>query len=616
MDSIKDSSHNINPVNFNPFSSSKVDDPFQEHFDDLSLYRDEFKNLLGIVKEIKNDTNAQTKTALVIGEAGNGKTHLMMRFLRSVSKTNRFLFVGKPNNKDSILFHTYTKILESFIQKIDESPYSQLEYLLAKSFSAIIIEFSKNSKVIETLKKNHLNIYENFGGEGTDRRRNNWKILERNMLKWHRDNYGSDPISINILKALIKYTYYKDENKKDIVISYLSGRELDIEVLNSVDLEAWSSINLEEFSLKAISLFGKLSIFDEPLIISFDQLEAMSSDEDLLLSFGESVKELITVTPNSLVILNLFPNRWIEYEALFDGSFIDLVGKNRIMLETPNSRELKNMLQRRALASDIDLDILFEDRTIYKDILKQNSIRRVLNRASDYYKLYTQNIPLPKEIIVSLEDKVEALIKRIAYLEAREGIEHSPIEIKTEFNIERYINKIHSQKLKEYDKKSIIDDKQDIDKLKYILNSLNEIYPIEINAFKSKRVLPEHIIIKTEKFSYVVGFLHLEGRLFVSRIKNFNELLEQHPEYYFRLFRDRRESIIKGKTSKDEQDRLNNSPNGKFMIMLQDDRVIYETIYQLIIDLQNRDIELPLKELMESIFALYKDFWLCKLLDN
>ena len=50
--------------------------------------------------------------------------------------------------------------------------------------------------------------------------------------------------------------------------------------------------------------------------------------------------------------------------------------------------------------------------------------------------------------------------------------------------------------------------------------------------------------------------------------------------------------------------------------MLQDERVIYETIYQLIIDLKNRDIDIPLKELMSSIFDIYKDFWLCKLLDN
>jgi len=601
----------------NPFSSSKVDNPFQKHFDDIELYENEFANLLNIVDEIKRDENAQSKTALVIGEAGNGKTHLMMRFLKGASDTNRFLFVGKPNDKNSILFHTYTKILESFIQKIDKSIYSQLEYLLAKSFSSIIIaQAKKTSKVIDILKQNHLNIYERFGRDGTDTKSRNWRSIEKAMLKWYRGTHSNDNISINILKALIKYTFYKDENKRDIVINYLSGKDLDIEELSSVGLEPWSMINLEEFSLKAISLFGKLSIFDEPLIISFDQLEAMSSDEELLLSFGDNIKELITTTPNSLVILNLFPNRWREYEALFDGSFIDLVGKNKIILERPSASSLKSMLKQRALYYGMDLDAIFRDKLIYKDILQYSSIRGVLNRASDYFKLYTHSIPLPKEIELSLEDRFRELLVRVEHLESLHKIENNSIQTKIDFNIERYVRKIHSQKLKEYDRKTIIDDKQDIDKLKYILTSIDELYNFQLDFFKIRKVLPEHIIIKTDRFQYVVGFLHLEGRLFVSRIKNFNSLVANHPEYYFRLFRDNREKSIRGKVSRDEQTKLDNSKNGRFITMLQDDRVIYETIYQLIIDLKNRDIDIPLKELMDNIFDIYKEFWLCKLLDN
>jgi hypothetical protein len=129
-----------------------------------------------------------------------------------------------------------------------------------------------------------------------------------------------------------------------------------------------------------------------------------------------------------------------------------------------------------------------------------------------------------------------------------------------------------------------------------------------LDFFKIRKVLPEHIIIKTDRFQYVIGFLHLEGRLFVDRIKNFNSLVANHPEYYFRLFRDNREKSIRGKVSKDEQSKLNNSKNGRFVTMFQNDRVIYETIYQLIIDLKNRDIDIPLKELMDSIFDIYKSF--------
>ena len=601
----------------NPFSSSKVDNPFQNHFDDTHLYKDEFKNLLNIVEEIKKDRNNQSKTAIVIAEAGNGKTHLMMRFLNRVSNTNRFLFVGKPNDKNRILFHTYTKILESFIQKIDDSPYTQLEYLLAKSFSSIYIQMaSKNSKSIEALKENHLNIYQKFGRDGSDAKRNNWLKIEKTMIKWYVNLYGDDIISINLLKALIKYTFYKDDNKKNIVINYLSGKDLQEEKLKSVGLESWSDIHIEEFSLKAISLFGKLSIFDEPLIISFDQLEAMSSDRELLLNFGESIKELITHTKNSLIILNLFPQRYREYQSIFDGSFIDLISQNQITLQRPDHTQLKLMLKERAKSYGINLEDIFMDNLIYKDILKHSSIRKILNSSSDYLKLYVHNIPLPKVIELTIEERYDLLLKRIEKLEKIHNIENVyETEKPIDFDIISYINKIYEQKLTDYEKKTIIDDKQDIDKLKFILTSIDNIYNFQLDFFKMSKVLPEHIIIKTDKYQYVVGFLHLEGRLFINRIKNFNHLVANYPQYYFRLFRDERENKIVGKVSKEEQEKLNNSQKGKFIIMTKRERVIYETIYQLIIDFENRDIEVSLNELINAIFKTYKDFWLCRLLE-
>ncbi|MBN2826329.1 MAG: hypothetical protein JXQ76_13445 [Campylobacterales bacterium] len=603
-----------NAQKYNPFSSSKVDTPFQNHFDFPKLYADEFTHLLSLIDEVKSDSNHQSKTALVLGQAGDGKTHLMMRFLNAVSHTNRFLFIPKPNSAKRILFHTYTKILESFIQTIDGSAYSQLEYLLAKSFAAIIIPRSQNSKAIEALKSNHLNIYERFGQEGSDTRRRIWNTLEKLMINWYQGVYGNDLISINLLKALVKYTYYKDAAKKDIVISFLSGKDLDEEVLESVDLAPWSEIDIEEFALKAIQLFGRLSLFDEPLIISFDQLEAMSSDKPLLLEFGEKIKELITHTPNALIILNLFPNRWSEYEALFDGSIIDLLGKNKIYLQRPSNALLKELLQSKALSHKIELDDIFEDRLIYNDILNHSSIRRVLNRASDYFKLYIHDIPLPKDSQPTLQEQVAALLKRIEHLEKLNHIEHKPT-IQIDFDIDSYIEKVYNQKYKEYDKKSIIDDKNDLDRLKYILNSIKELYHFKIDFFKTKKVMPEHIIIQTDKFNYVVGFLHLEGRLFVNRIKHFNHFVATQPHYYFRLFRDARESEIRGKISNEEIEKLNNHPQGRFITMDKEHRVIFETLYQLITDLKSKDIEIKLEDLMHNLMHKYSDFWLCKLLN-
>ena len=103
---------------YNPFSSSKVDNPFQDHFDYKEIYKNEFNYLTSILDEVKQDKNHQTKSVVVLGEAGSGKTHFMMRFLKNSSNTNRFLFIRQPNDEDSVIFHIYLRILESFAKKI------------------------------------------------------------------------------------------------------------------------------------------------------------------------------------------------------------------------------------------------------------------------------------------------------------------------------------------------------------------------------------------------------------------------------------------------------------------------------------------------------------------
>jgi len=251
-----------------------------------------------------------------------------MRFVKNVSKTNRFLFIRQPNNPNAVLFHIYARTLESFKEKIDHSKYSQLEYLLAKSFSKIIINDIQNNKITQVkskirdiLSQNHLSIYEQFGKDSSKQKANNWKVLTKMMLKWLKSENASDLISENILKALLKYTYYKDESKREIILRYLGGNEIDAQELASVDLAPWDNHHTkEEFALQAISLFGKLSIFDEPMILCFDQLESMTYNDILLRNFGEALKEIVTHTPNSLIILNLFRPFSYYFQNFFDNS--------------------------------------------------------------------------------------------------------------------------------------------------------------------------------------------------------------------------------------------------------------------------------------------------------
>ena len=269
----------------NPFSSSRVDTPFQNHIDFKEIYAQEFAGLKALLQHIKADSNHQSLGSVVIGEAGSGKTHLMMRLAQELLPRHRLLFIRQPNHPETVLYHIYSRILESFVEVVPQYRYGQLEYLLAKSFSQIVIKTllakpklsKKDEAFIELLSADHLNIYNAMlGQEGSDKKRNNWQFIEKKTLAWWQTHYGFSGYASTIIRGLIKYCYYTDPHKRTCIKRWLAGQYLETQALTEMQLYSWEeSLSLEAFALEAIAVLGKLSIIDEPLLMIFDQLEGL-----------------------------------------------------------------------------------------------------------------------------------------------------------------------------------------------------------------------------------------------------------------------------------------------------------------------------------------------------
>ncbi|MCI5145594.1 MAG: 3'-5' exonuclease, partial [Candidatus Electrothrix sp. AR3] len=131
-------------ISHNPFSNTRVDSPFQQHPDLDAIHHHAFTRITTLLEEIKNDPNQQSQGVVILGEAGNGKTHLMMRLARHTLENNRLFFIRQPNHEQAVFYHIYSRMLESFIETIPGTDYSQLEYLLGRSFSGIVINALKN----------------------------------------------------------------------------------------------------------------------------------------------------------------------------------------------------------------------------------------------------------------------------------------------------------------------------------------------------------------------------------------------------------------------------------------------------------------------------------------
>ncbi|MCI5146244.1 MAG: exonuclease, partial [Candidatus Electrothrix sp. AR3] len=271
-----------------------------------------------------------------------------------------------------------------------------------------------------------LNIYKILGKEGSEIKRRNWDYVERQTLQWWQETYGVSDYANDIITGLIRFCRYSNLHKRELVRRWLAGQRLAEEELQSVGLKNWErELSREDFALQAIMVFGKLSIVDEPLIIVFDQLEGLKYNQDLLLHFGEAVKELFTHVPNSLMLFNLFPDRWLFFRQFFDASITERMGQAQVTLALPERDVLQKMLDLKLSNVELEHSALFSAQDL-ATILGHRSIRSVLNCAADYYRYRVEGVPLPQNILsfeVRVEQAVEGLQQEIAILRQHLNLE-------------------------------------------------------------------------------------------------------------------------------------------------------------------------------------------------
>jgi DNA replication protein DnaC len=657
----------------NPFGSSRVDNPFQTHPDNSNIYRPQYNTLESVIDDIKYDPNHQSKGAVIIGQPGTGKTHLIMRLANQRLKLNRLLFIPCPNDANTIKYHTYSSILESLNKSIPGTRFDQLEYFLANTFLGIIKSTNTDTQriqgILDKIQDDPLKLYEIMGGEGTQTRRNNWDYIEKFTSDWWFQQYGAVGYAPEIIKGIVKFCRYSDPGYKQLIKKWLAADELEPEELDKIGLSSWhDEMSKEDFSLDAIAVLGKLSLLHEPLIIVFDQLEMLGLDHNraILLNFGEAVKEIFTRVPHSLIILNLFPHRWQQLQQTFDGSIIDRISQHQVFLEPPTTEEIQAILQLKTQAVGLELLQLFTPQEIAKITQDQVSIRAVLNHAADYFRYKYKNIPLPErqhnlpgeeniensenwqlpminrlDQLESQQHRLEKLLNNIA--EAFNGFVKTPATpLTTNFTLPTQLNLIDStdsplnlektlevkvrdylstqQEIleRDYHEAEILLDEKDIGKLQDIINAFAQITELETDVLSTKKVFPPHRLINNKNLNQTIciGFLSsCKGSQFTSRMQNFNAAVATQEQIRFILWRDIRSDAIKEKTiGSKEIDKLNQTKNGEFMTFARTHRITFELLYKFVSDVYNQDLDINLETEFQSAIKIvreyFQDYWL------
>ncbi len=664
----------------NPFHSSRVDTPFQHFVDDRKVHEAAFLRLSSVLRSVAGDRNQQSQGAVLVGEPGSGKTHLVMRLADEVLRNNRLLFVRQPNQAATVLFHIYSRTLESLVEPVGDGSRSQLDLLLIRALRRIM-QATDNSterdrEILAALEAEDLG---RLGQGGSEARRQRWERLEARLLRWWADRHSAAGSGRQILQGLMRFCRYTRPDLRESCRRWLATGECEPVDRELEGLSPWNGeLEREEFSLQALRVLGLLSSLDAPLILVFDQLEGLwqENNRPVLVRFGEVVRELFTHMPHTLILLTLFPDRWQQFQRDFDGSITGRVGQHVIPLEAPRPDQIEEILDMRLESLGVKAVELFSEDDL-EQIVRMPSLRSGLNRASAVFEHRVNGVPLPpvppppppplrlngdsnlssQPRLLQLEEQIEQILERLERLERHGSAQAQAPPLAAEAKTEerqnaepafepvvsdapppraageialdnpytdlfrRYREHARDSLRERWKSPPIIDDSDDAGKLRQICLGYQQIRRLEVDTLRlGKKKVPDNVVINLQKSQYCVAFLHLANANSIqARLSNLNQLVIRHRQVRFILMRDASAPEIRSKgASAALQAFLNGCGDGVQRTHERpldlERRLALEFVHQLVSDIINRELDMPLRDGLQLLAQVEPDNWVVKML--
>ena len=225
-----------------------------------------------------------TRTILLTGDSGSGKSYLLGRLKRLLNPKACFAYIGPWPDSGYLWRHILRNTVDSLIQ----APAGQ-----------------KESQLLLWLKE-----FPSFKNRGFSR----WMVRERTQFV--RDLRASYPVGIYNPKEFFGVLYdLTNPQLRPLAYDWLRGDDLDEDDLKS--LRVSQSIESEDAAQKNLANFGRIAASTQPIVLCFDNLDNIpilaSGKPDLQALFSVNASIHNEKLDNFLILISIITSTWNQH---------------------------------------------------------------------------------------------------------------------------------------------------------------------------------------------------------------------------------------------------------------------------------------------------------------
>ena len=321
----------------NPFVSSSAGDPWDTKYPHVeSVNKAALDGICQLIRQ-KAAAPGENIAALVLGEVGQGKTHLIGRVLKHGQQSGpafSFAYVQPIEDPERTFRYLLREVLANLCHPADASSSSgHIERIIAMIFKEHLEEKLRSEKaeifarLLGKIRENPLNVFKESvitpAGLG---------YLENDILDIMANEYPK--FQDHLPKVLLQYRF---PEKRKAALRWLKGSITDKEdatLLGIPGRQNGSEAFLEQEARDILHALGELMArYGDPMIVCFDRLENLESDEQIH-SLGKMIEFLVDTAKAMLPLACFRELKWLDtFKKKLNQHVISRVETNAFELE-------------------------------------------------------------------------------------------------------------------------------------------------------------------------------------------------------------------------------------------------------------------------------------------